>query len=335
MIRFCLLSGVYAFFARIDRKIKSKNAVKLAKPAISVGNIPWGGTGKTPVVIKLARLLSGAGKKVCVLSRGYKRKISSRGPVVVSDGAGILSSVEESGDEPMLIARSVPGAIVICGKDRGESAALALKNYNVDVFILDDGFQHWKVLRDLDIVCVNAKNPFGNGCLIPAGILREPLSELKRAGLIVINNTNFVRASELEAIEREIAAHCAAPVVRSALKAEYFARLDGSLPDARPKAAVLMSAIANNDLFKASVESLGVKVLKHYQYRDHFKYSEAEVSNALSGLPDGVPVIVTAKDAVKISRYVPKDSLSRVLLLDNTVEFNHGEQVWLSKIRET
>ena len=94
MIRFCLLSGVYAFFARIDRKIKSKNAVKLAKPVISVGNITWGGTGKTPVVIKLARLLSGAGKKVCVLSRGYKRKISSRGPVVVSDGAGILSSVE-------------------------------------------------------------------------------------------------------------------------------------------------------------------------------------------------------------------------------------------------
>ena len=182
-------SFLYRAGLGIDRKITT--AKELPRPVISIGNITWGGTGKTPLVIKTARYLLSLGVVPCVLTRGYGRK--KKDTVIVSDGKNILSSAELSGDEPVSIAESARGAIVVAGADRFWAAKEALASLKPGAFILDDGFQHWALKRDIDIVCVNALNPFGNGFLIPAGILREPISSLQRAELVIFDEFGYFK----------------------------------------------------------------------------------------------------------------------------------------------
>ncbi|MCL2389925.1 MAG: tetraacyldisaccharide 4'-kinase, partial [Endomicrobia bacterium] len=159
------LSVIYKLLSEADKCLKSPKT--LPAPVISVGNLTWGGTGKTPVVIELLRFLVKNNLKPAVLTRGYNRR--SKAPVLLNNG-GVNVSAAESGDEPLLISKSVPEADVIIGADRYNNALRFAKETKAGVYVLDDGFQHWKICRDLDIVCVNAADPFGNGMLIPAGI---------------------------------------------------------------------------------------------------------------------------------------------------------------------
>jgi len=158
---------------------------KAAAPVVSVGNITVGGTGKTPIVIDLADRIAAKGLKPAILSRGYGRKSQAK-TVLVSDGAGPVVSVEESGDEPYVMARSVPAATVMVGAKRIESARLVTKNHGADLIVLDDGFQHVQLRRDLDIVLYDYNDDPDTMTLLPQGRLREPMAALSRAHVIVI-----------------------------------------------------------------------------------------------------------------------------------------------------
>ena len=202
MLKYLLypLSIIYYLLSELNRILtKSK---KLYKPVISIGNVTWGGSGKTPMTIEVAEYILSLGKMPVILSRGYARKNINVKNVIVRDKYNILSNVSVSGDEPYMMASRVNCPIIV-GADRVQSAEIA-EQFNPDVFILDDGFQHWKLQRDLDIVCVNSLNPFGNGMIIPAGILREKKSALKRAKLVALTNCNLVTEEKLNKVKQEI-----------------------------------------------------------------------------------------------------------------------------------
>src|ERR671928_1251974 len=169
------------------------HTTKLDRPVISIGNITTGGTGKTPLVEWVARTIASAGKKVCILTRGYGRK-NPHLQVIVSDGYGVLASPSEAGDEPYLLATKLTGlAGVISSADRIAAAEEAIKDFGTDCFVLDDGFQHLRIARDLNIVCIDATNPWGGGQLLPYGRLRESLDGLTRADCVVITRCDQVR----------------------------------------------------------------------------------------------------------------------------------------------
>ena len=171
-------------------------------PVISVGNITTGGTGKTPLVEWVARSVAREGLRACVLTRGYGRADESR-RVVVSDGERVLAGVEESGDEPRLLAERLKGAAsVVCDRDRVGAARWARENLGAQVFVLDDGFQHLRIARDLDIVTVDATAPWGGGHLLPRGRLREPRAGLARAGCVVVTRADL--SEDLDALRAEI-----------------------------------------------------------------------------------------------------------------------------------
>ena len=158
---------------------------RLPLPVISVGNITMGGTGKTPTVILIARELMARGKRVAVLTRGYGGSLEGE-TRIVSDGEKLFLSPAEAGDEPCLLASSLPGLMVVMGSDRYRAGCLALKELSPDCFILDDGFQHQRLGRDLDILLLDGTAPFNNGWTLPAGFLREPISAVSRADLVIL-----------------------------------------------------------------------------------------------------------------------------------------------------
>ncbi|MHB9155711.1 MAG: tetraacyldisaccharide 4'-kinase [Endomicrobiales bacterium] len=314
---------------------------RLQKPVISVGNITWGGTGKTPVVIRLSKDLLARGLKPAVLSRGYRRKGGAGAPLLVSDGVTLLAGAREAGDEPCLIAGSVPGALVLSGPDRHASAQAALAKGRPDVFVLDDGFQHWKLERELDIVCVNAADSFGNGLLIPAGILREPLSALKRAGIIILVNADSLDASGLERLEKEISRHSAAPVLRARYRPSALASLrTGSRvpPETlKGKQVLALSAIAGNSGFLRFLGKCGFSVENALDFRDHHWYNIKEVVSFISRSAQNHPVVTTAKDAVKLKELLPllgREEADRFFVLEVELDFTTGEKTWQEQVQK-
>ncbi|MFA7675337.1 MAG: tetraacyldisaccharide 4'-kinase, partial [Endomicrobiia bacterium] len=193
-------SIIYNFVSNLNRKFTKQQ--QLSSPVISVGNITWGGSGKTPVVLEIAKYILSLGKMPVILSRGYARKENTLNNVIVRDNEKIISDICASGDEPYMMAQNIKCPIII-GRDRIQSAKLSQK-FNPDVFILDDGFQHWKLKRDLDIVCINSLNPFGNNMIIPAGILREKLTALKRADIVILTNANLCDDIKLKDIKKKV-----------------------------------------------------------------------------------------------------------------------------------
>jgi len=176
-------SAIYGGFIRAGNALYRRGTFKthsVGAPVISVGNLTTGGTGKTPLVEYIAGELATAGRRVCVLTRGYRRESSGR--VLVSDGLSLLADVNQAGDEAFLLAEKLKGrAAVVCDADRVAAARWSIENLNSDAFVLDDGFQHQRIARNLNILTIDATNPWGNGWLLPAGILREPRQALSRA----------------------------------------------------------------------------------------------------------------------------------------------------------
>lgn len=326
------LTYLYSALSALDRNIT--NPVKLARPVISVGNITWGGTGKTPVVMALAEEMISAGLKPAVLTRGYARKGGGRNSVLVSDGVKLLSTPQETGDEPYLLAEKLHGAAVVSGPDRQASAELIERTFKPDLFILDDGFQHWKIKRDIDIVCVNALNPFGNGALIPAGSLREMPEALKRADDVIITNSDSIDQAALERLDARIrdisgkrpsAVRYTVSAVRNlltgeTLKAPFFGQ--------RPVTA--LSAIGENSGFRYMLERNGIPVLKHFTFKDHHWYGLDEIKLALAA---GTAVLTTEKDAVRIKPLLASPGATgdeNLYVVCVKAEFTQGENNWSS-----
>ncbi len=254
---FAPLSAVYGALVSARRALYRAGtftAHRLDVPVISVGNITTGGTGKTPLVEWLARALAAEGRRVCILSRGYARA-DERKRVIVSDGECLLAGAREGGDEPRLLAEALLGAAaVVSDADRYAAALWARKHLGSEIFLLDDGFQHLRLKRDVDIVTLDATAPFGGGHLLPRGRLREPLGSLRDADCIIITRADLAEDADSLAIEAMRLSDGRAVVLKSRTRTRRLRALRGpanerqfeSVAVGRPLAA--MCAIGNRTL---------------------------------------------------------------------------------------
>lgn len=282
--------------------------LKLDAPVISVGNVTTGGTGKTPLVEYIARTLAANGRKVCILTRGYGRE-NPKARVLVSDWQHVLATEAEAGDEPGLLAETLSGiASVISDRDRFAAGKWAISELGADVLILDDGLQHLRLARDLNVATVDATNPWGGGRLLPSGRLREARAGLARADCIVLTRAD--QCGDLKSLEREIdEASSKRPVFTSRMRVRRLRRLDGELPtsDSPLKPTIEMPfapfcAIGNPRSFIKQLEDEGYDLTEPSIFSDHYRYDQRDldgiVAKALSA--GATRLITTAKDAVKL-----------------------------------
>lgn len=278
-------------------------AVRTAgRPVVSVGNVAAGGTGKTPFVRWLAAELVRRGRRPSVLTRGYGR--SSRGTVVVSDGRGALASVAASGDEPALLARALPSVPIVADARRAAAAARAeTLGVPVDLHLLDDGFSHVALARDVDVVLLDATDPEAGGVLLPAGLLREPLASLARADLIVVTKTEQAEPARAIEVARRFAP--GVPVYRARTELLGIRDRDGrpvGAEDLPEGATVAVCGIARPEAFRATLASAGVVPAELLAFRDHEPYGPATVGRIERALEEtgATAVVTTEKDAVKL-----------------------------------
>jgi tetraacyldisaccharide 4'-kinase len=309
--------------------------VRVPLPVVSAGNLAVGGAGKTPVAIAIGKRLLAAGRRVAVLSRGYgARRNDTR---VVSDGRAILLGPAEGGDEPVLIARRLPGARVLSGPSRVDLARRA-EEMGADVLLLDDGFQHRAMARDLDVVVIDASNPLGNGHCLPRGPGREPLSALARAGLAWLSRVDQAVPGELERL-REISQRLTG---RRPVESRHAPRevLDGPLARTFGLASLagrrvfLLSGLARPASFRATVASLGARVGGERAFPDHHPFSEAEVDETLVAAARAGcdAVLTTEKDAVRLPPSRAGEERLRVLRIE--AEVVAGGDVLDASLRE-
>jgi tetraacyldisaccharide 4'-kinase len=271
---------------------------RLPRPVISVGNVTVGGTGKTPVTAWIAAYLLTGGKKVAVLSRGYGGSLEGT-VAVVSDGVKRILTPLEAGDEPCLLADNLPGLVVVIGSSRYEAGLLAMERFQPDIFILDDGFQHLNLRRDLNILLLDAKKPFGNGFVFPAGLLREPVGAINRADLVV-----FTRADRSAGTVERIPANL--PVISCEHGLSGYRPYSGgdirSFEKLEGLKGLAFAGIADPNQFFDSLEKCGVQLVATIAFPDHTDYGDDEIA-ALAKLKRSSSadyLITTSKDAVKM-----------------------------------
>ena len=313
------LFGISLFFAgavavrRFFYRIGIFRRYPLGCQVISVGNITAGGTGKTPVVEIFARELQKSGRRVAILSRGYrKRELPwyqrmfkenvTTPPRVVSDGKRLLLDSEMGGDEPYMLASNLPGVVVLVDKNRVKSGRYAVKRHNCDVLILDDGFQYWKLQHMVEVVLVDKTNPFGNGHMLPRGVLRESAGSLARADVIFITKSNGDSAGLREEIRKlngsaEIIECCHKPrFLQNVYTAERL-----SLDWLKGKTLTSLSGIATPQSFENSLRAMGARVIHCERYADHHRYNAQEIIDAVNRAADykADALLTTEKDAVR------------------------------------
>ena len=271
-------------------------------PVISVGNITVGGTGKTPLVMALAKGLMERGIPIAILSRGYKGKKTSE--PVVSDGKTIFLSPEESGDEPFLMAQACKGIPVLVGKNRFITGRIALQRFGVKGLLLDDGYQHLPIHRDINILLIDSHIGFGDHHLLPRGILREPLSHLRRANLFLLTKLEDPEISQL--LEKKIhEIHPSSQVFHSHY--EPVSLIDSKeeqeeLHSLKGKKILALSGIANSNYFSSLLRKCGMEIVREAIFPDHHLYATEDLP-FIEEKSRGVDYIVTTeKDMVKLKK---------------------------------
>jgi tetraacyldisaccharide 4'-kinase len=278
---------------------------KLPCIVISIGNLAAGGTGKTPITIALAKLISASGRRVVVISRGYGGRLEKRGGVV-SDGENILFESVDSGDEPQLIARCLKGVPVVVGGRRYNAGLLAVTQFNPEIIILDDAFQHLKLKRNLNIVLLDCSAPFGNGHLLPRGALREPKSALARADAVF-----FTRCLEGDLPSRLKGLPDSLPIVhtrhdlvirRVETGENLFIENRQDLSSLKGKRALAFAGLADNDQFFGSLQLAGCDLIQTLSFPDHHRYNSSDLDKIarVSTSCSAEVLITTLKDAVKL-----------------------------------
>ena len=302
--------GVRLKLAMYDMGIKKKE--KLDCCVISIGNITVGGTGKTPTAQKMADLIKRMGYRVVILNRGY-RSHWDKEIGVVSDGNKIFMTAYEAGDEAYLMAKTLPGIPVVIGKNRAITGKYAVEKLNAEVIIMDDGYQHWHLERDLDVVLVDTLNMFGNGCVLPRGMLREPLENLNRGDLFLLTKTDQSSVLSRMQLRKTIERYNAkAPVVESVHHPKNFVEIADwykgitqnhmDLSELEGKDVMVFSAIGNPSSFEQTLSSIGLNIKEAVRYPDHHDYGMLEMQYILERASShkAVAMITTSKDAVKI-----------------------------------
>ncbi|MBD0316583.1 MAG: tetraacyldisaccharide 4'-kinase [Nitrospiraceae bacterium] len=273
---------------------------------VSVGNVTVGGTGKTPLIIWITQWLLAQGFKVAVLSRGYRRTRRAS-QLVVSDGGNVLTGPDEAGDEPYLIATCCRGAVVAVGSDRYRLGRWVLDRFAPDYMLLDDGFQHRSLQRDVDIVLIDASDHAGLHALLPAGRLREPLSAVSRASAIVLTRADTEHdVHAIRALIKTSAGVDAEPILVRFEAHGYVDVANGAaktLQEAAGRRAVIFSGIGNPASFRDLLIRHGVKVEEEIVYRDHYAYTKADLNRLRERAARvGADLLLTTeKDAVKIT----------------------------------
>ena len=306
--------------------------VKLPAYVISVGNLTVGGTGKTPTAQKIAEIMSNRGYRVVILNRGY-RSHWDKNIGVVSDGKQISMTAYEAGDEAYLMAKTLPNIPVIIGKNRAVTGKYAVEHFQAEVIVMDDGYQHWRLARDLDIVLVDTITMFGNGNVLPRGILREPLKNLNRADLFIFTKTNQSSAMNKILLRETIARYNnQAPIAESIHKPQNFVEIGEwynnagrqiALESLQGKKVIVFSAIGNPVSFEQTVVSMDVTLLEAVRYPDHHDYgmSEMQYINDRAKELNAIAVITTTKDAVKIpTEFIYSDREMPLYVLNMEIE---------------
>jgi len=269
---------------------------RLAGPVVSVGNLALGGSGKTPVVKRVAEMLCDAGEPVAVLSRGYGGRFAGEA-LVVSDGTSILASAAEAGDEPVMLARGLPGVVVAIGRRRDAVGRAVEARFGRRVHVLDDGFQHLRLERDLDLVCLDVRDLEDQP--LPAGRLRERPAALARADLVLLTRLEAASEAELRVLETRVGPERTLRVER---RVTGWSTTAGA-PAAAPKRAFLLAAIARPERFERDVAAAGVAVVGRAFFRDHHRFQERELASVAEQARRGGAdaVVTTSKDAVRLA----------------------------------
>lgn len=299
-----LFSIIYGFALRITKLLKKPK--KLPYKVISIGNITLGGTGKTPAVMAMAEEAKKRGLQPCILTRGYKGK--AKGPCFVTKGEGPLLDASQAGDEAYLMAEALRGVPIIKCADRYKGGMFALNSqfFTLNsrlIFVLDDGFQHWSLRRDKDIVLIDATNPFDNKKLLPEGRLREPLSSLKRADIIVLSKADMTDEKRISACTSKIKQYNAdAPIYTSSHVPAALIKASGeteSIYMLKERRVYAFSGIANPSHFEALLTSMGAELIKSKRFKDHHHYQQGDIDKIIMDA-GGLDIVTTEKDMVKL-----------------------------------
>lgn len=322
------LGRLYGLGARLDRWSHAahwRRVERLLCRVVGVGNLVVGGSGKTPTAAWLACALRDRGHRVVLASRGYGRR-DPRSIVVVSDGKFVRAGADAAGDEPLVLAAHAPGVPVLVGRDRARVGWRAHSAFGAEILVLDDGFQHHRLHRDLDIVLFDGRMGFGNGRCLPAGPLREPPSALGSAACVGVVDGPLSAGDEARVAKfapgvQRFAAYRRPAALRP------LAGGAGEAPDAlRGLEVGVLSGLARPDGLRRSVEALGARVVAERRFRDHHVYRPVD----LAGLAAGAPLWVTSeKDAVKIPATWAGSADVRVLTIDIEVEAPGAFLDWL------
>lgn len=295
-----IFERLYLFFYLLKKKKALECQKKLPFPVISVGNLTVGGTGKTPFTIALSKELKKAGYEPVILTRGYKGSL--KGPVIVSEHM----NAEHTGDEPVMMA--MEGLKVVKGADRYTAGLYAIEKLRLNehekvVFILDDGFQHWRLYRDLNILLIDGYKGFGNCCFIPFGPLRSPLSEITEADII------FITKKENEKLKEILKAYEVKEIYFTPLKIEGIKDSEGQYIEPYGKKAFAFAGIGNFQSFIDCLRKLNLKIIGQKKFIDHKRYTEKTIKKIEKLSKDAELLITTKKDFVKIKDKTLKPNL--------------------------
>ncbi|GAB4367695.1 MAG: tetraacyldisaccharide 4'-kinase [Deltaproteobacteria bacterium] len=307
-----LARGRRALYARGLRRVDT-----LPRPVVSVGNLAAGGSGKTPHVLHFAKWFGRKGMRVAILSRGYGRR--SHGVVWASGRDGIPASPDAVGDEPALLAASLPEAAVLVGESRYEAGLECLRVRDVDLFLLDDGFQHLPLARDADLLLVDGVEGLGNGRTLPLGPLREPPDHARFADALVL--TRCADRNRIEEVRRTVPFPAGRPVAVSRMVPVSLVdrdRREFPLPSPGEEVAAF-AGVARNRQFREMLEGVGFRVASFRGFADHHRYVGGDLRR-IAAEAEGLPVVTTEKDMIRLPREVPFPV--RALRID--VEFLEG-----------
>lgn len=318
----------------------------LGTQVIAIGNITVGGTGKTPVVELLARTLRDEGRRVAILSRGYKSKkldrpqkwknkrgnaiANERMPKVVSTGSALLLDSKYAGDEPFMLARNLDGVAVVVDKNRVKSGLFAVKELDSNTLLLDDGMQYLDLAHSIDIILIDSGSPFGTEALLPRGTLREPPKNLRRASYVLITKCN---GSSNEALISRIRKYNKTAEIMECTHGpihleNVFTRERLPLEFLKDKWVGAISAIAVPEAFEGSLERLGARVEIRRRFSDHYRFSRKEVEKFMQRCVerDMELIVTTEKDAVRFP--TPASIDVPVYFLRIEVEIIKGQEIW-------
>ncbi|MBD3272243.1 MAG: tetraacyldisaccharide 4'-kinase [Elusimicrobia bacterium] len=301
---------------------------RLTVPVICVGNITAGGTGKTPAVIALSRMLDTMHKKHAVLTRGYGRK--GKGMIMVSDGGVHRASHDTAGDEAFMMATLLPTVPIIADSNRPHGASWILDHFGKRIILMDDGFQHFALYRDLNICVIDAHDPWGGGHMLPRGLLREPKKAVTRAHLIMLTHCEMCSRECINRLSDEIIAMHQVPIIETVHAPIGLTNIcTGVRHDCswiHDRDIVAVSGIGNHRSFASTVESCGGRIARTFRFPDHYPYTVKEFQDIVAyGRRTGHPIITTAKDAARICSVMRKTENAYVL--DIELRIVRGEDI--------